>query len=72
MKYYLKSFGDECLNDNGEFSPSEEMYRMISFYCDSKQSFGLFNIYEKRNKTLFEIINRIRKDEIKKKARQAK
>lgn len=71
MKNYFKSFGEECLNDDGDFSPSEKMIGIISFYSDSKKSFDLFSIYERRNHTLFHKINEIRVDEIKQRAQQA-
>ena len=72
MKNYFKYWGEECFDNNGDFSPSQKLIDIISFYDDSKKPFGLFSIVENRNHTLFEIINQLRINELKKQAKEAK
>ena len=37
-------FSKKCINENGDFVPSEEMNRIVKFYDDSDDSFAFFII----------------------------
>lgn len=63
-RYHLKSFGDSCFNENKQFTPSEEMTRIVSFYGSETRAFVFFSITEERHHKFFEFINQIKVNEL--------
>ena len=71
-KHMIKSFGEQCIDDNKNFVPTEAMIRIISFYDDSNKYFSIFKIIEQRQHTFFNFINQIKLEELKDNTEQAR
>ena len=63
-KTHLLDFGKNCINDSGEFVPTNEMNKIIKFYSDSDEPFVLFKIDEERDHNFFNFINTIRYEQL--------
>ena len=67
----IREFGDACLDENTNFLPTDEMNRIISFFAESKEHFLYFKFYEERNHTLFNFVNKIKVEELKRESNLA-
>lgn len=72
IKYFIKSFGDACFNDDKIFSPTETMKNIINFYGDSTKAFSIFSVIEERDHKFFDFINKIKIEKLESDAEQAK
>lgn len=63
-KTYLIDFSKKCINENGDFVPSEEMNRIVKFYDDSDDSFAFFIIDEEREHSYFKFVNNARYEQL--------
>lgn len=71
IKSHLKRFGERCLDENQNFSPTDEMIRIVDFYNEKTEKFITFKMSEKHNRNFFNFINQLRLEEIKNEAEQA-
>ena len=60
LKERLKRFGESCFDENGQFTPTEQMNAIVSFYCEKGTHFSPFSVVENREHNLFNTINDIR------------
>ena len=65
IKYGIKNFGDNCLDENGDFFITEEMNSMANFSKNKTNRLKRFEIIEKNNKNFFNFVNNIRREDIK-------
>lgn len=60
LKEQLKRLGETCFDEDGQFTPTEQMKTIVSFYCEKGTYFSPFSIVEKREHNLFNTVNDIR------------
>lgn len=65
LKNDLKSFGNQCLNEDHTFVPTEEMNQIVEFYSDNANHFIRFKIIEQVNHNFFKFINDLNYAELK-------
>ncbi len=64
MKHHLKSFGDSCFDDNKQFTPTDDMIQIVSFYGEASRAFIRFRTFEERYHAFFEFVNQIKVEEL--------
>ena len=60
IKERLKRFGETCFDENGQFTPTEQMKSIVSFYSDKDTHFSHFSILESREHNFFNTMNNIK------------
>lgn len=60
IKEPLKRFGETCFDQNGQFTPTEQMKTIARFYSDNDTIFSSFSIIENREHNLFNMVNNIK------------
>ena len=71
IKRDLKMFGNNCFDDDKNFTPTQEMENIIGFYGSQKSPFARFKLEEGRNHTLFDVVNSIKLEELKENEKKA-
>lgn len=64
IKDWLKNFCERCFDENGTFTPTEEMKSIIQFYSDKEARFSIFSSVENREHSLFTLINQLKLEDV--------
>lgn len=71
IKRDLKVFGNNCFDDDKNFTATPEMENIIGFYGSQKNHFARFKLEEGWNHTLFGVVNSIKLEELKENEKKA-
>lgn len=73
-RYYIEKFAEKCFAENGIFSPSQDMCKILDFYGFNDKSFSLFKCIESNatdTHSFLHFVNHIRKEHINQSANEA-
>ncbi len=59
-KHYIKSFGDNCLDENGQFIITDEMMNIVCFYDEESKRLEKFQVFENTHHKFFNYINELK------------
>lgn len=64
IKHYIKSFGDNCLDKNGQFIITEKMMQIVCFYDQESKRLEKFQAFENVHHKFFNYINKLKIESI--------
>lgn len=60
IKHYIKSFGDNCLDENGQFIITDKMMNIVCFYDEESKRLEKFQVFENKHHKFFNYINELK------------
>ncbi len=60
IKHYIKSFGDNCLDENGQFIITDKMMNIVCFYDEESKRLEKFQAFENTHHKFFNYINELK------------
>lgn len=70
IKHYIKSFGDNCLDENGQFIITDEMMNIVCFYDEESKRLEKFQAFENTHHKFFNYINELKIESVNKETEQ--
>lgn len=72
IKHYIKSFGDNCLDENGQFIITDEMMNIVCFYDEESKRLEKFQAFENTHHKFFNYINELKIESVNKETEQVR
>lgn len=72
IKHYIKFFGDNCLDENGQFIITDEMMNIVCFYDEESKRLEKFQAFENTHHKFFNYINELKIESVNKETEQVR